>query len=100
MSLRNVIALLAHVGRSELLPRWQSEEVDDELLVDIDLENFQSLGLTVQQARAAVAFKQVGCVNQSTDTSNSKFAKVWRLLCHVGREDLLSGAAARSITQI
>jgi hypothetical protein len=60
MSIRNVIALLSHVGRSELLPRWQSEEVDDELLTDIDLDNFKILGLTDPQARTAVAFKTGG----------------------------------------
>ncbi len=61
MSVGNVVALLAHVGRSELLPRWKSFEVDDELLADIDHENFKILGLTDQQARAAVAFMTGGC---------------------------------------
>jgi uncharacterized protein YuzE len=93
MSVGNVVALLAHVGRSELLPRWKSEEVDDELLADIDHENFKILGLTDQQARAAVAFRTGGfCVQPAAAAApDSKYARVARLLNHIGRPELLAG---------
>ena len=94
MSIRNVIALLSHVGRSELLPRWQSEEVDDELLTDIDLDNFKILGLTDQQARTAVAFKTGGFRLQSPAAPpGGNYGRVVRLLDHIGRQVLLSGGA-------
>jgi hypothetical protein len=93
MSVRNVSALLSHVGRSELLPRWRSEEVDDDLLADIDLDNFRILGLTDLQARAAVAFKAVGFRTQPPPSAapGDNYGRVTRLLDHVHRPELLSG---------
>ena len=101
MSVGNVVALLAHVGRSELLPRWKSEEVDDELLADIDHENFKILGLTDQQARAAVAFRTGGfCVQPAAAAApDSKYARVARLLNHIGRPELLAGVQRFSCLQ-
>ena len=95
MPVRDVIALLAHVGRSELLAHWESEEVDDELLADIDFENFKVLGLTEQQARQAVAFRAGGFRAPAplTGTSDESFARVIRLLKHIGRAELLSGTS-------
>ena len=96
MSLRNVIALLAHIGRAELLQHWKSEEVDDELLTDIDFENFKILGLTEQQARQAVTFRAGGfrAPPPPTASSGGNYSCVTRLLRHVGRTELLSGAMA------
>ena len=96
MSTRNVVALLSHVGRSELLPRWQSEEVDDDLLGDIDLENFKILGLTDQQARAAVAFKTNGFRMQPPPSVAlaGSYGRVTSLLNYIGRLELLSGDCA------
>jgi hypothetical protein len=94
MSVSNVISLLAHVGRSELLPVWKIEEVDDELLADIDHENFRILGLTDQQARAAVAFRTGGFRMQPVVAAAlpaSSYARVARLLDHIGRQELLAG---------
>ena len=94
MSFRNVVALLNHVGRSELLPRWKSEEADDELLVDIDHANFMVLGLTEQQARAAVAFRTGGFLAPPptpTSAPGTAYSLVLLLLDHIGRPELLPG---------
>ena len=97
MSFRNVIALLTHVGRSELLPRWKSEEVDDDLLADVDHENFTILGLTDQQARVAIAFRTGGFRAPPSPAAvpsaapDSAYAHVLLLLRHIGRTELLSG---------
>jgi hypothetical protein len=56
-----VTNLLHHIGRPELLLNFQNEEVSDELLPYADCESLVSLGLTQEQARAAIKFMASGC---------------------------------------
>jgi hypothetical protein len=56
-----VTNLLHHIGRPELLLNFQKEEVSDELVLYADCDSLVSLGLTQEQARAAISFMSSGC---------------------------------------
>jgi hypothetical protein len=56
----DVVKLLHCIRRLDLISKFQSEEVSDELLPYVDCDSFASLGLTALEAAAAVAFRTSG----------------------------------------
>lgn len=65
----NVVKLLRHIRRPELLSAFTNEEVNDELLPFVDSDSFTSLGLTQAEVDCAASFRSSGYIDISPDAT-------------------------------
>jgi hypothetical protein len=55
-----------------MMPAFQAEEIDDDVLPDVDDDNFLALGLTREQTLMAKAFRASGFVESSIPSASPK----------------------------